>query len=194
MKRLGIMTALERLAELREEYRSDIVSRFEHAALPCSQCSNPGACCTDEHFVNVHISRLESVNIADLIDRLDAPERERVKGRIRGAILIYELSDDGDTFARTFACPLFERGTGCLVHNDGKPFPCLTHACYERREDVPPDEMLSIAETRIDRLNDRAFGRGHRWLPLPVAIADELAARERHHAKRKTGDSTEPPK
>jgi hypothetical protein len=65
---------------------------------------------------------------------------------------------------------LFEKGVGCLVHLDGKPVPCIVHACYDRREDLPPDEVQLEAEVKIADLNERTYGRRLPVLPLPVAL------------------------
>ena len=155
---------------MKSRFRSHVTETYEHAAKSCLTCSTPGACCLDAHFVNVHISRLEAAAIAEKLAKMGPTTRTVVSERVDAAIEKYELSDDGDTFARTFACPLFEPGTGCLVHGDAKPLACITHACYETPADLPPGELQSAEEKRVDELNDRVYGREHRWLPLPVAL------------------------
>lgn len=96
--------------------------------------------------------------------------RQDVNKRIDETIERYGLNSEGDTFARTYACPLFEAGIGCLVHEAGKPVPCIMHACYENVADLPPDEIQIEQEKLIDDLNTRTYGRTTRWLPLPLAI------------------------
>jgi hypothetical protein len=74
----------------------------------------------------------------------------------------------GDTFAQTFACPLFEPGVGCLVHARAKPAPCTQHACYDRWQDVPPVELQWRVESRVEKLNEQVYGAAWAWLPVPV--------------------------
>src|SRR4051794_36106582 len=127
MKFLSETRALEHLRKIQDGARSDAAS-YEQRAQSCLTCRTPGACCLDEHFVNVHISRLEAV----LIDRTlsGLANAGEIRGKIRTTVERYELSAEGDTFNKTYACPLYERGTGCLVHTQGKPIPCIMHACY----------------------------------------------------------------
>lgn len=169
MKVFPKKVGLEKLRSVKDTFRDQIVREFEFRAKSCATCETPGACCLDAHFVNVHISRLEAMEIRDAIGGRPAEIRSRVESRIEDAIENYNLSDEGDTFLRTYACPLFEPGTGCLVH-DVKPAACIAHACYEREDDLPPDELLDEVELKIDRLNDLTFGTNHRWLPIPVAL------------------------
>lgn len=169
MKVFPKKVGLEKLRSIKDAFRDQIVEGYEFRAKSCSTCETPGACCLDAHFVNVHVSRLEAVEIRDTLDRLPRDLRSRVESRVENAIENYNLSDEGDTFLRTYACPLFEPGIGCLVH-DVKPAACIAHACYEREEDLPPDSLLDEVELKIDRLNDLTFGTNHRWLPIPVAL------------------------
>jgi hypothetical protein len=145
-------------------------NRYEHKAKSCVTCDTPGACCLDAHFVNVHITWLEAVAIRRVLDRMPEKRRETIYSRIGGCIDKYGLADSSDSFSKTYACPLYEKGNGCLVHKDGKPLPCIQHACYENAEDLPPDELLADRETQVDDLNKRTYGTPTAWLPLPVAI------------------------
>jgi hypothetical protein len=120
--------------------------------------------------VNVHITPLEAAAIRERLDILDNERRASVHRRVDEAIQKYALKGEGDTFAQTFACPLFETGTGCLVHGDAKPLPCITHACYERKEDLPPDELLAEQEAIVDKMNERLYAKPTRWLALPIAL------------------------
>ncbi len=174
MKPISLRSALVRLKKLKAEFQDEVGERFEFRAKSCLTCEVKGSCCLDAHFVNVHVSRLEAVSIADRLDSLDDQRRTAVVERIDAAIERYELSESGDTFSQTFACPLFEKGEGCLVHESGKPLACITHACYELPEHKPPDEMLAERELAVDALNRRTYGSGYRWLPLPLAVRDEL--------------------
>lgn len=167
---LSKQKALARLNKLRSDFTHLIRGNFEHRAKDCLTCETRGACCLDAHFVNVHISRLEAATINDALDLLPQKHRLAVTGRIDDAISTYDLDAGGDTYALTFACPLFEKGTGCLVHESGKPLACIAHACYERAEDVPPGDLLTLQEERVDALSAQTYGRREPWLPLPVAL------------------------
>jgi len=170
MKLISEKKALERLRKLISDFRFEISNKYEHRSKSCLTCDVQGSCCLDAHFVNVHISRLESVNIKNILDAMPDVRRQDVDKRIEETIERYGLNLAGDTFARTYACPLFEAAIGCLVHETGKPIPCITHACYENVADLPPDELQAEQERLIDDLNDRTYGPATRWLPLPLAI------------------------
>lgn len=172
MKLISENRAAERLKEGKEAFARAIREGYEHRAKSCASCDTPGACCLDAHFVNVHITRLEAVVIRNALDRLPAVKRAAVYERVEQCISDYDLSAEGDTFAKTYACPLFESGTGCLVHNEGKPLPCIHHACYENREDLPPDELLAEQEAAVENLNLRTYGEKGKWLPLPIYIRE----------------------
>lgn len=134
-------------------------------------CPTRGACCTDSHFVNVHITRLEAVAIRETLartPRLDDEGRRAVYRRAREAVERYNLSAFGDTFKQTFSCPLYEPATGCLVHARAKPAPCIQHACYDRWEDLPPTSLQARTEHRVEQLNMRVYGSAWAWLPLPL--------------------------
>lgn len=166
MKIISEKSALERLDKLKIKYRQQISDNYEHKAKDCLTCETQGACCLDAHFVNVHITRLEAVAMRKVLDELNEAKRIEINRRISETIEKYDLKDSGNTFAQTFACPLFEKGTGCLVHSV-KPVPCLQHACYERKEDLPPDTLQAEAENKIERLNQQTYGNS-KWLPLPI--------------------------
>lgn len=162
--------ALAELRRVKDSYRKFIRDNFELTAADCGSCPTFGVCCTDAHFVNVHITRLETVAIKEVLERL--PEKEKVYQRISETIEKYDLKTDGDTFKQTFACPLFEPKVGCLVHATAKPAPCIQHACYERQEDLPPHCLQQNAERKIEKLNQEVYGDDWRWLPLPLWIID----------------------
>ena len=168
MKTLSEKQALAKLQKLKNDYRETIISRYEHRAKNCLTCETKGVCCTDAHFVNVHITRLEAVAIQNVLANLEPEKLEEINCRIEQTIKKYNLKSEGDTFAQTFSCPLFEKESGCLVHAQAKPAPCIQHACYDRKEDLPPDDLLSEAETKIERLNKLAYRQNPQWLPLPV--------------------------
>src|ERR1043166_3002612 len=163
MKFFSEQKALKRL-------EAEISDKYEHRAKSCSTCETRGACCLDAHFVNVHISRLEAAAIRRSLSKLSRTHREEIDARISLAIEKYSLKAEGDTFAQTYACPLFEKGVGCLVHTDGKPVPCIVHACYETADDLPPDELQVSAEKQIEVLNERTYGCSRPLLPLPLAL------------------------
>ena len=170
MKPLSETKALARLKELKDNFRSEIALGYEHTAKSCLTCETQGACCLDEHFVNVHISPLEAVSIKRTIRTFPIEHQASIHKRIDETIEKYSLTAVGDTFEQTYACPLFEKGTGCLVHVEGKPLACITHACYENVKDLPPEHLLSGQEIKVDELNQRTYGRPKPWLPLPLAI------------------------
>src|SRR5438128_8944361 len=121
MKLLSENKALDILQCVKSDFQSEIVEKYEHRAKSCRTCDTQGACCLDAHFVNVHISRLEAVAISKTLNQLTRPKLDVVNARIDAAIEKYSLTVEGDTYGQTYACPLFEPGTGCLVHNAGKP-------------------------------------------------------------------------
>jgi hypothetical protein len=170
MKNLAESKALERLQTIKSGFAGRIKTDYEHRAKDCLVCETPGACCLDAHFVNVHITRLEAVAIRKVIDRFPDEKRAEILARVEEAISKYHLSSDGDTFTKTYACPLFEKGIGCLVHHEGKPVPCIAHACYEYKEDLPADELVAEQEGLIGKLNEITYKKPATWLPLPLAI------------------------
>ena len=166
MKRLTEPKALDDLKNIKTAYREFIKINYEHNAKSCLTCETQGACCLDAHFVNVHITRLEAVAIQKNLENLSQEKQREVYQRISATVEKYNLTSEGDTFAKTFACPLFEKGTGCLVHTV-KPVPCIQHACYDRQADLPPDELQEAAENKIERLNQQTY-KNSKWLPLPL--------------------------
>ena len=173
MKTLSESRALDLLNELKSKFREEIRSKYEFRAHDCGVCPTAGACCTDAHFVNVRITRLEAKAIRNVLDDLPPARRAAVFDRIAEAVDRYEL-DRSDDVNKTFACPLFERGTGCLVHIEGKPLPCIHHACYENRTDMPPDELLERGEMSIVALNRRVYRSGASSAAIPIAMKKEL--------------------
>lgn len=170
MKLISEQQALARLSTLKAEFKVEIADGYEHRAKSCLTCETQGACCLDAHFVNVHISRLEAAAIREKLATLSDEQRSTVYDRIDSANEKYSLNAEGDTFAQTYACPLFEKGTGCLVHDQGKPLACIAHACYENEKDLPPDHLLPEQEGLVDELNRQSYGRPQQWLPIPLAL------------------------
>jgi len=174
---------MERLREIQAEFAVEIRTRYEHRAKSCATCDTPGACCLDEHFVNVRISRLEARLIEKTLQKLPEQKQKEIYERVEKTVAKYGLSESGDTIVQTFACPLYEKGSGCLVHNEAKPLPCINHACYERKDDLPPDELLAEHEMQVDELNTRTYGKSMPLLPLPVALltnSSQLASGNRY--------------
>ncbi|HVF50058.1 MAG TPA: hypothetical protein VNA19_08225 [Pyrinomonadaceae bacterium] len=171
MRRLSEAEALARLQRGKTAYQSHVRVHFEPAARACRTCPTAGVCCTDAHFVNVHITRLEAAAIRETLrrtPRLDEDARRAVYARAHAAVARYGLQTTGDTFAQTFSCPLFEKGVGCLVHARAKPAPCIQHACYDSWEDVPPVSLQWRTEARVEHLNEQVYGAAWAWLPLPL--------------------------
>ncbi|MEZ5307243.1 MAG: hypothetical protein R2684_08880 [Pyrinomonadaceae bacterium] len=164
MKRLAQTKALERLQTIREEFRNRIRSGFEHRAKDCETCETKGICCTDAHFVNVRITRLEATIIIDEVSQLPEKLQRRVRDRISKLTLDKILQNPESTWA----CPLFEPEIGCLVHSTAKPLPCINHACYENLEDVPGEELLDEAEKAISAMNTRVYGNHWTIEAIPI--------------------------
>ena len=163
--------ALAELQRLKTSYQNRIRRDYEPAAEDCASCPTRGVCCTDAHFVNVHITRLEAVAIRETLERtprLNEDEKREVYARAREAVSRYHLRASGDTFEQTFACPLYVPRLGCLVHRRAKPAPCIQHACYADWEDLPPQALQARTEHRVERLNTRVYGAEWAWLPLPL--------------------------
>ena len=160
MKLLSESIGVARLANIREDFRDEIAVKFEHRAKACSSCETPGACCLDEHFVNVRVSRLEAAAIRNAVSELDSGVRATVFTRLERI----------EPEAEFYACPLYQPGVGCLIHKTAKPLQCIAHACYERKEDLPPDELLSAREIEIDDLNRRVYGRRGSLMPIHAAV------------------------
>ncbi len=163
--------ALAQLQKSKASYQSFIKLNYESAAEDCKTCDTAGQCCTDEHFVNVHITRLEAVAIRETIERtprLNSRQKRAVYDRARTAVERYRLTPSGDTFSQPYSCPLFEPGTGCLVHRRAKPAPCIQHACYQNWEDLPPSNLQTRVEHRVEQLNIDVYGTRWAWLPTPL--------------------------
>jgi len=171
MKMLPEIKGLNELKKLKTAYQNFIKTRYEPEAQDCQTCPTRGACCLDAHFVNVHITKLEAVAISKTLEKLSAEKQAEIYRRAEETVEKYGLKCAGDTFAQTFACPLFEKGVGCFVHFEGKPAPCISHACYENEEDLPPEHFQEEIENKIERLNKRIYGNAFSWLPLPVWLS-----------------------
>jgi hypothetical protein len=158
--------ALKTLKNIKDSYQTFIRENFEFKAKDCGVCETKGACCLDAHFVNVHITRLEAEAILRTLE--NSGRREEILKKATATIAQYDLKDEGDTYRQTFACPLFDKEAGCLVHNEAKPAPCIGHACYENEEDLPPQFLQDRIEFKIEALNREAYGEEAKWLPLPL--------------------------
>src|SRR5687768_665623 len=170
MKPLSEKQSLAKLRNLKNDFRACVKQNYEHRAKDCGTCETKGACCLDAHFVNVHITRLEAVLIREELAGLSPEKQNEIDKRIAETIEKYDLTGEGDTFQKTFACPLFEKNIGCLIHSV-KPVACIAHACYERREDLPPDELQAETEEKIARLDEQTYKKFPRWLPLPLYLS-----------------------
>jgi len=170
-RKLSEKQALTQLQHGKTSYQSFVALNYEYAAKDCKTCPTRGVCCTDAHFVNVHITRLEAVAISETLartPRLSDAERREVYKRAREAVERFHLTPTGDTFAQTYSCPLFEPSVGCLVHRRAKPAPCIQHACYESWQDLPPTTLQSRMEYRVEQLNRDVYGSDWEWLPVPL--------------------------
>ena len=170
LKLISQTKALQKLETLRAEFRGYIRANFEHKAADCISCNDFGKCCKDKNFVNVRLTKLEAKAIAGEITKLNPLQRDKVISRIKLAASKFRLFSDEDDFFQSFSCPLFEENIGCLVHNGPKPFACIHHGCYEKAEDLPPDEILDDSEKIIARIERFTYGKSSASLPLPVAL------------------------
>ena len=168
MRLVSESKSINALISGRREFAQEIATHFEHAAKSCATCDTPGACCLDAHFVNVRVTRLEAAAIRKTVADLPEELKGRVVERAQDAVKRFDLNGAS---TGTYACPLFEKGIGCLVHNTAKPAPCIIHACYERAEDLPPDSVLEAEEIRTAELDRRTYGRVT-LTPIPLAVAD----------------------
>jgi hypothetical protein len=163
--------ALAHLQRVKASYQQFVKLNYEGRAVDCRACPTAGVCCTDAHFVNVHITRLEAVAIRETLrrtPRLTDEQRRAVYSRAREAVERYRLRASGNTFAQTYSCPLFEPKMGCLVHARAKPAPCIQHACYDNWEDLPPARLQARTEHRVEQLNTNVYGAAWAWLPTPL--------------------------
>jgi hypothetical protein len=203
MRRLSEAQGLARLQRSKAAFQTHVKLNFEHRARDCRACPTPGVCCTDAHFVNVHITRLEAVAVRETLartPRLTDAERRAVYARARAAVERYELTAAGDTFTQTYSCPLFVPGAGCLVHRRAKPAACIQHACYDDWADVPPTDLQWREERRVEQLNREVYGAAWAWLPLPLWLTlvdperdgTELSRLAREWETRRAGDDARP--
>lgn len=172
MKLISETAGIQRLAKIRSDFADEIRQGHEYRAMPCAKCPTPGICCQDAHFVNVRITRLEAAAITRSLAELGPEKAASVHDRAIVAVDTYSLDRPEANASGTYACPLFEKGTGCLVHSTAKPLPCISHACYDDPADLPPDELLASREEQIIRLDRQVYGRTSTALPLPLAILD----------------------
>ena len=173
MKFLSETIAKELLADARATLR-ETVSPHEVNAKNCQTCETKGLCCTDVHFVNVRITPLEAKVIAGHIENLPEESRGRIKTRVAESIETLERTDDGGDTSGFYSCPLFDEQIGCSVH-DVKPGPCIHHACYEKKSDLPPMKSLDEYDEAVASLNRRVYGRDVIPLPIPIAIGKILS-------------------
>src|SRR3954454_10341779 len=98
MRRLSETEAVARLKRGKAAFQTHVKLNYEHRALDCRVCPTPGACCTDAHFVHVHITRLEASPSRDTLartPRLSEDERRAVYVRAHEAVGRYGLSPNG---------------------------------------------------------------------------------------------------
>jgi hypothetical protein len=170
MKMLSEKQALEKLKKTKAKFQETIKINFESKAKSCLTCETKGVCCQDAHFVNVHITKLEAVAIKKALAKFGEQKQKEIYRRTFETIQKYNLTDSGDTFSKTYSCPLFEKEIGCLVHSEAKPAPCIQHACYENSADLPPDALQTEVENQIENLNKKTYGTNYSWLPLPILL------------------------
>lgn len=167
MNFLSETESLKRLREIKAAFQAEIREKYEYRAKDCLTCETQGICCMDAHFVNVQITRLEAKAIENVLNELDTEKRNEVVERVVATVEKYKLESGGETYS----CPLFEPGIGCLVHKEAKPIPCIHHACYERKEDLPPDALQFKQEELVQNLNTHTYGNKWTWAAIPIWLA-----------------------
>ncbi|MCS6874857.1 MAG: hypothetical protein N2Z23_08975 [Pyrinomonadaceae bacterium] len=169
MKILSKKKALVELKKLKNNFREIIKENYEFKAKDCSKCNQ--TCCLDAKFVNVHITKLEAILIHDhLREKYPQEKAKQINEKVKEVIERFDIARNMENSSHTFPCPFFEQGSGCLIH-EVKPIACIQHACYEKSEDLPPEKLQAEIERKIERLNERTYGKPSRWFPLPIWIA-----------------------
>ena len=171
MKTLTLKNAIRRLRSIREDFRRLIENGYETNAKECETCEAQGSCCTDGHFVNVRVTRLEAAAIEEALTELPRATAVKVIGKARKIPSRISERQAERQDAYFYSCPLFEPGIGCLVHKTSKPLPCINHACYEKKEDLPPSALLEDAEAKVSLLNQRVYRNSWSVLPIPSWIS-----------------------
>jgi hypothetical protein len=161
LRRASRTRAFAALRRLKDGFAGYIKRSFAANAVDCRTCTTP--CCADASFVNVNITRLEAeAMLATLRRSPRVPPQLLAAVRAADAVERYQLERAADTFASTYACPLFEPGRGCLVHYKAKPAPCIQHGCYERWQDLPSETQMRRVERRVAALNRQVYGPDER--------------------------------
>ncbi len=166
---LPLARALAQLRRIKQHFARYIGKTYGHLAADCATCPTP--CCADAQFVNVHIVRLEAKAMLATLQnspRYGPAKVREVLARAADTVARYGLTETGDTFGQTYACPLFEPGVGCLVHWKAKPAACIQHGCYERWEDLPETGTQRRVERQVAALDAAVHGAPSTWLPIPL--------------------------
>ncbi|QUV83985.1 hypothetical protein [Chloracidobacterium aggregatum] len=190
-RRPPLARALAQLRRIKQRFARYIGKTYGHLAADCATCPTP--CCADAQFVNVHIVRLEAKAMLATLQHSPkyGPAKVReVLARAADAIARYGLTETGDTFGQTYACPLFEPGVGCLVHWKAKPAACIQHGCYERWEDLPETGTQRRVERQVAALDAAVHGAPSTWLPIPLWL---LRAADEADESLDFRDEAEPP-
>jgi hypothetical protein len=104
------------------------------------------------------------------LQKLPIEKQKEIYCRIEQTIENYDLKSSGDTFAQTFACPLFEKEIGCLVHASGKTRR-VHSACVLRKQTGFAARRVTVgSRNEIERLNEQTYKTSARWLSLPVFL------------------------
>lgn len=169
MRFVSETTGMTKLAQARQSLRK-VVATYEKNAKDCGTCETRGVCCTDVHFVNVRITRLETKAIASAVKVLTEETRLEVLRNISLSAETLKDKESPDFEMQFYSCPLFDETVGCSVH-EVKPGACIHHACYEKRTDLPPTEVLEEYEQEVFDLNKQVYGRDSTPLPIPIALS-----------------------
>lgn len=148
------------LRRLKQRFARYIGKTYGHLAADCAVCPTP--CCADAQFVNVHIVRLEAEAMLETLRRSPkhGPDKVReVLARAHAAVVRYGLTETGDTFAQTYACPLFEPGVGCLVHWKASRRPAFSTAVTSDGKTCPKLVRSAQSSDRSRRLTKPFMAR-----------------------------------
>lgn len=169
MRFISETAGMAKLATARQSLRK-AVAAYETNAKDCGACETRGVCCTDVHFVNVHITRLETKAIASAVKDLTEETRLNILKNISLSAGTLKEKESPDFEMQFYSCPLFDETVGCSVH-EVKPGACIHHACYEKQTDLPPTEVLEEYEQEVFDLNRQVYGRDSMPLPIPIALS-----------------------
>jgi len=168
-----VESALVRL----EAVKLDLKGPSDRAGREVRSCATCDARCCRVGFNSMLVSRIEARALARRLREPDlAPLVPGIAARARREVEVRGLARD--RFAK-YDCPLLTAEGRCLVHGPAQPAGCLT---FRPVRDGGCDHDVGLFEeheSRIDRLEEEAFGDVADPRPIPVALLDALGEEER---------------